>query len=310
MKNYLLIAACLFGLVLQTAQAKVALVIGNDDYAERYFGRLDNAVNDARTLTNKLQNLGFEVIKKENLTAAAMREALNEFSDRLARNNDVGLFYFAGHGIQHEGVNYLIPISARIERTSDAETEAINADLILNRMQDRAVNAKTNIFILDACRDNNLPNRGGSRGLASIARAKSFIAYATQPDTASSDNTARAGNGIFMQYFARRINEPLPIEQMFKNVIKDVRDATRQEQVPSYTYNLIDDFYFVAPSPPSTPAPILPSVTPPSPPRQAFEPEMVLIKKGCFQMGSPDGNNRTRAEPGRRDDETQIGRRV
>lgn len=275
MNKHPLIAGLLLALALPAAQAKVALVIGNDAYQGKTFQHLDKAVNDANILGKKLTELGFNVIERHDLSHEAMRKAIVDFSDALKKDNEVGLFYYAGHGMQIDGDNFLIPIEAIISREFEVKSEAINADLVLEAMTD--AKAKINIVILDACRENGFVKRGGARGLASIAHENTFIAYATQPNQTADD-------GIFMQYFAKWITEPLPIDQLIKQVISNVRDATNSEQVPSYTYNLVDEFYFKKPSI-ITPAPI-----PPSPPPTAqlpFEPPMVAITGGCFQMGSP-----------------------
>ncbi|MCK5924329.1 MAG: caspase family protein, partial [Methylococcales bacterium] len=223
---------------MQTAQARVALLIGNDNYSDKIFPQLDQAVNDTDRLANKLKALGFSVIQKENLSFEKMREAIREFNEALRENNEVGLFYYAGHGMQIDGDNYLIPVKAHISREFEVKTEAVNTELVLNAMYD--AKTKINLVILDACRDNIFSSRGASRGLANIARKNTFIAYATQPNESAED-------GTFMDFLATRITEKLSIDQMFKKVINDVREQTGGMQVPSFTYNLLTDFYFNAP---------------------------------------------------------------
>jgi hypothetical protein len=224
-------------MLLQTAEAKVALLIGNDAYASKNFGSLNLAIRDTEKLASKLKELGFTVIKKKNLNKEAMNEAMREFNDALTADNEVGLFYYAGHGMQIEGENYLIPLEANIIDASEVKTKAFHADAMLNAMIS-AKETKINLFILDACRNNNFTGgRGGSRGLANMARKNTFIAYATQSGDIAEDD------GVFMDYLSKRIAEPLPIDQMFKKVIKDVGDKTGGKQIPSYTYNLAQDFY-------------------------------------------------------------------
>ena len=305
------------GLCIQTAQARVALLIGNDNYNDKIFPELDQAVNDTDRLANKLKMLGFTVIQKENLSFEKMREAIREFNEALQKNNEVGLFYYAGHGMQIQGDNYLIPIKAHISREFEVKTEAVNTELVLNAMYD--AKTKINLVILDACRDNIFSSRGASRGLANIARKNTFIAYATQPNESAED-------GTFMDFLSNRITEKLSIDQMFKKVINDVREQTGGMQVPSFTYNLLTDFYFNPPEKTVTAfapmqihpsrinikpkkkrqallpsSPIVSKLVAPLPLESCLmiEPEMVNIKKGCYQMGS------TISEDSRSSDEKQ-----
>ncbi|MCK5729036.1 MAG: SUMF1/EgtB/PvdO family nonheme iron enzyme [Methylococcales bacterium] len=302
---------------MQTAQARVALLIGNDNYSDKIFPQLDQAVNDTDRLANKLKALGFSVIQKENLSFEKMREAIREFNEALRENNEVGLFYYAGHGMQIDGDNYLIPVKAHISREFEVKTEAVNTELVLNAMYD--AKTKINLVILDACRDNIFSSRGASRGLANIARKNTFIAYATQPNESAED-------GTFMDFLATRITEKLSIDQMFKKVINDVREQTGGMQVPSFTYNLLTDFYFnapeesvMAPTPtkiyasranilpkkkrqallPSTP--LISKLVVPLPVESCLmiEPEMVHIEGNCYNMGS------TGSEESRSSDEAQ-----
>lgn len=234
MRNFQLLVGVLFCLLLSDVQARVALLIGNNAYSNPTFPALDKAVSDAGRLADKLESLGFRVIKRNDLNAREMREAIREFHEALKANNEVGLFYYAGHGMQIEGDNFLIPLKTHITSEYEVEPEAIKADLVLNAMF--GARTKINLVILDACRDNAFATRGGKRGLAAVSRENTFIAYATQPNKTAED-------GTFMDYLSKWITEPLSIDQMFKKVINDVRDETRGEQVPSFNYNLIEDFF-------------------------------------------------------------------
>ena len=130
------------------AAQRVALVIGNSQYES---APLANPVNDATDMAAALTRLGFTVILKKNASQEAMEEALEDFGNRLKRGG-VGLFFYAGHGIQANGANYLIPVGARLKKESDLKYRAIDAGRILDEMQN--ANNGTNIVILDACRDN------------------------------------------------------------------------------------------------------------------------------------------------------------
>ena len=164
---------------------RLALVIGNSDYRE---APLRNPVNDARSMTRALQKLGFTVIAKENLTQEGMNEAVREFGDRLT-SGTVGLFYFAGHGMQVKGKNYLIPIQSGIKCEDEVPYRAFDANQVLAKM-DSARNG-LNLVILDACRNNPFERsfRAGQEGLAPMdAPSGTLIAYAAKPGMRSKDS--------------------------------------------------------------------------------------------------------------------------
>src|SRR5450631_2549940 len=133
------------------AETRIALVIGNSDYAS---GPLPNPANDAKLIGDALANLGFDVIARRNADQTTMKRAIQEFGARLekAGPDSVGLFYYAGHGVQLNGRNYLIPTTARIEREGDVEIEAVSADWVIEQM--RYARNRLNIVILYACRTN------------------------------------------------------------------------------------------------------------------------------------------------------------
>ena len=161
------------------SERRLALVIGNGAYAST---PLKNPVNDARAMAQALRGLGFDVIAHENASYKDMRRAVIEFGDRL-QGGGVGLFYYAGHGIQAGGRNYLIPVDATIKSESEIEVESIDVAAVLARME--TARNRLNIVILDACRDNPFGRsfRSSSRGLASVdAPTGTMIAYATAPD--------------------------------------------------------------------------------------------------------------------------------
>jgi hypothetical protein len=130
-------------------QKRIALVIGNSDYENA--GRLKNPINDARGMAESLTTLGFKVLKHEDLGRSDMKRVIDEFGSMLSQY-DVSLVFYAGHGIQVNGNNYLIPVDAKISSKSDVEYNAIDAGRILSKMED--AQSKTNIIILDACRNN------------------------------------------------------------------------------------------------------------------------------------------------------------
>jgi uncharacterized caspase-like protein len=151
---------------LLVSSERLALVIGNNSYQT---GPLKNPVNDAEDMGRVLSELGFRVILQKNVDRRAMEDAIRGFGRQL-RNGGVGLFYFAGHGIQVEGRNYLIPVNARIESESDVKYEAVDAGFVLGKMED--AQNQLNIVILDACRNNPYARyfRAANSGLAPWTR--------------------------------------------------------------------------------------------------------------------------------------------
>ena len=161
---------------------RVALIIGNSDYSANV-GPLRNPVNDARTMAQALEEVGFEVTRLENVKYREMREAVRDFGSRL-RKSDAALFYFSGHGVQFEGGNYLLPIGAEIEIPRHISYEALSENEVLAEMEG-GTKDRVNLVIVDACR-NNLVTRGfrsASKGLAQpeFHPSGSLIAYATAP---------------------------------------------------------------------------------------------------------------------------------
>lgn len=221
---------------------RVALVIGNADYK---LGPLLNPVNDARAMASALQATSFDVIKYENvLTMVDMKKAIREFGERI-QNGGVGLFYYAGHGMQVNGKNYLIPTQAEIYREEEVEYESLDVGFVLAQME--SAHNRMNIIILDACRDNPFARswRSAAQGLAFInAPAGTLIAYATAPGSVASDGTGN--NGLYTEEFLKQMNNSgLKIEDVFKNVRVGVMTRSNNQQTPWESSSLVGDFYFV-----------------------------------------------------------------
>ena len=181
-----------------TAERRMALVMGNAAYE---IGPLRNPVNDATDIATTLQQLSFQVTLLRDADLRTMLEGVDAFSRQL-RQGGIGLFYFAGHGLQVSGENYLIPVRARINREQDVPYEAVPVGRILGSMEDAANGF--NILILDACRDNPFARqwRSSQRGLAvTQAVAGSLIAYATAPGAVAVDGSGR--NGLYTTYVLR-----------------------------------------------------------------------------------------------------------
>jgi hypothetical protein len=221
-----------------------ALIIGNSRY--RYTAPLANPANDATDIAAALEKLGFAVALKVDASLRAMENEIKVFGRRL-RDGGVGLFYYAGHGVQVAGRNYLIPIDADVDSESDIRYEAVDAGRLLGKMED-AGNG-TNIIILDACRNNPFSSkfRSVARGLAKMdAPAGSLIAYSTAPGSVASDGEGR--NGLYTAKLLELIDtEGLTIEDCLKKVRIAVMDATGNKQVPWESSSLTVNFYFIEP---------------------------------------------------------------
>jgi uncharacterized caspase-like protein len=213
-------------------------------------------------MASALQTMDFAVTLLRDAELRRMREAIETFRQQL-RPGVVGLFYFAGHGLQVKGENYLVPIGARIAREQDVEFETVHVGRILGAMEDAANDI--NILILDACRNTPFARsaRALQRGLAvPQAITGSLIAYATAPGSVAADGAGR--NGVYTSHLLRNMRLPnVPIEQVFKNVRIDVMQETRSKQTPWETSSLTGSFMFTSaaeqPAPgPTSPRPPLP----------------------------------------------------
>ena len=221
-------------------QKRIALVIGNTNYE---LGALTNPENDAQDMAKVLSSLGFEVITGLNLTQQRFDEVIRDFGRRLQADS-VALFYYAGHAIQMNGENYLIPLQSGIQRQSDVRYKAVNVGQILSEME--SANNSLNIIILDACRDNPLPRsfRSGQQGLAKIDALKgTVIAYATSPGSLASDGEGR--NGLYTKHILSHIKtEGLTIEQLFKKVLQGVSSESGGQQTPWMSSSFTGEFSF------------------------------------------------------------------
>lgn len=225
------------------AGQRIALVIGNSAY--RNAPQLENPRNDAELMAGTLELAGFSVTRLIDADYRSLKRALVEFG-RSLRGPDIeaGLFYYAGHGVQVRGENYLIPVNAAITSEDEVDLEAINVNDFLRVMN--SSDAAVNIVILDACRDN--PFKGSSRsmgrGLAPIDAPKgTYIAYATAPGEVALDGAN--GNSPYTRALTRAIAEPgLPIERVFKKARVAVLEETGQKQVPWEVSSITGEFFF------------------------------------------------------------------
>jgi len=275
-------AACAMSASAAMAQKRFAFVIGNGGYAS--VPKLPNALNDAAATRSVLQEAGFDVVPATDASLAGLRSALDIFIDKVrqAGRGTTALVYYAGHAVQLDGSNYLLPVDIRPETSAGIPNQSLSLSDILRRLD--AAGALSKIVILDACRDNPFAARELSRGLAlqlvdgasdgirseaGLARVDSrsgtFVAFSTSPGSAAADGTG--ANSPFTTAFLKEVREPgLPVEQLFRRIRLSVHDATSGVQIPWDTSSLITDFSFfqraaASATSPQTPAAALGTVS-------------------------------------------------
>jgi uncharacterized caspase-like protein/opacity protein-like surface antigen len=253
-------AALAFDASAAIAQKRFAFVVGNGAY--RNVAALPNAINDANATATVLREAGFDVVPALDSTLSGLRGGLDNFIGKLqqAGPGATALVYYAGHAIQLDGANYLLPIDVRPETSANIPAQALSLSDILKRLD--ATGAVAKIVILDACRNNPFAAQDLARGLslqlvdgasdgirseAGLARIDSksgtFVAFATSPGSTAADGAG--ANSPFTTALLRQIREPgLPVEQLFRRVRLDVHDATSGQQIPWDTSSLITNFSF------------------------------------------------------------------
>jgi len=226
------------------ALPRFALVIGNSRYAE---APLRNPANDANAIAEELKRLGFAVSVQLDARRTVMEEGIRAFGGSVARQKGVGLFYFAGHGLQLSWRNFLVPVDAALERTDDVPRQAIDLTTLLDGLN-KAANPM-NIVILDACRDNPFGSElATAKGLSQMdAPLGTLLAYATAPGNVASDGGG--DNGLYTEHLLREMRTPeARIEDVFKRVRLGVRRASSGKQIPWESTSLEEDFYFLPPA--------------------------------------------------------------
>jgi uncharacterized protein len=298
-----------------TAGTRVALIFGNAKYQAAPV--LDNPTNDAEDLAKALRKMGFDVIEQRDASRDAMTKAIRDFSVHL-KGAEVALFYYAGHGLQMNGENYLIPVDAKIETQADVRFSAIN---LIDIQQEMDGSGRANVIILDACRNNPFIEklaRGGrslaGRGLNRIEATGvgSLIIFSTQPNNIALDGSGR--NSPFASALLKYVGTPdLEIRQMISKVRGDVLQATNQKQVPWDNSSLVGDVYLAGPglaektnekepvtaeqkpnTPPNTTAQNLPPETSRS--GKALNSEEMAPPDDCTRLAAP----RTSSDPAKK----------
>ncbi len=245
----LAILLCLAAAVGARAGGRVALVIGNAAYEEA--APLANPVNDAVDVAARLRGLGFRVIEGHDLEKRALERRIGEFADALA-GAEAGLFYYAGHGVQVDGRNYILPVDARLDGAVKLQLESVPIDQVLDIMEQQT---KTSLVFLDACRNNPFARSGAKStdraaraltGLAPFDAARgSFIAFSTAPGAVALDGTGR--NSPFAAALIAHIDRPgQSINDLMIAVRRDVVAATGGQQRPWEQGSLVERFEFVA----------------------------------------------------------------
>ena len=267
------------------ATKRMALVIGNSAYTSQ--DPLKNPANDAALIGRTLKSVGFEVDQHIDLSQKKIRRAILNFTRKVeaAGKDTIAVFYYAGHGIQVKGENYLIPVDADIKGEGDVAIESVALSRVLQSME--LTGAGVNIIILDACRNNPfIKKRGGGRGLARVdTPTGSIIAYSTKPGATAAD-----GDGINSPYslaLAEMIKKPgMPVEKAFKLVRIKVLEMTNNAQVPWEDTSLLQDVSFAPASsgPATTPStltgPVPPVTTTPPVKSPPFQPPANTLADG------------------------------
>lgn len=220
---------------------RIALIIGNANYPD---SPLKNPVNDANAVQERLSRLGFKILKRTDATNRSMEDGLNEFSSHL-NTCEVALFFFAGHGMQIGGKNYLTAIDTDFDKEIDAKYSSLPLDKVIEVMENGT--GQTDIIILDACRNNPYERRwrgAESRGLAPVYAPKGMIiGYATSPGQVAYDGDGE--NGAYTDAFLKHVSTPdITIEDLFKRVRNTLSSSTRGRQISWEHTSLMGDFYF------------------------------------------------------------------
>ncbi|MBJ7405831.1 MAG: caspase family protein [Bradyrhizobium sp.] len=228
---------------LQGPEQRVALVIGNANY--RNAPQLANPDDDAQSIAQFLNSAGFEVVAATDLTQDDMLRVVQDFSAKVASRgpNTVAMVYYAGHGVQLAGENYLVPVDAKVSSPTELVNNSVRLVDVMSTLE--TIPSRMRIVILDACRNNPFPEvNDAGRGLAIVdAPNGSIVGYSTAPGTEALDGTD--GHSPYTQAFLKVAREPnVPIEQLFKRVRLQVNQTTSGAQIPWESSSLTSDFTF------------------------------------------------------------------
>jgi Caspase domain len=223
---------------------RVALVIGNAAYAGN--AALTNPGNDAKAMGDTLRSLGFTVVEVRDGSKAQMMQAIVNVKTALQGKQAIGMLYYAGHGLQVDWRNYMVPIDAKLSKVSEVPEQTVELSQVIDAF--KAAGNRMNIVVLDACRDNPFAGTSTGKGLAQLdAPPGTFLAYATAPGNVAEDGDAKTANGLYTQFLLQELKKPqAKIEDVFKRVRLNVRQQSQGRQIPWESTSLEDDFFFNA----------------------------------------------------------------
>jgi len=259
-----------------SAEKRIALVIGNNDY--RNVPKLQKAVNDARAVGDTLKALGFEVMVAENQTRQGFTESLLAF-DNAVQQGDTAFFFFAGHGFEIAGQNYLLPTDIPAATAGQQELvrdSSILADRIIERLQNRG--ARTAILVFDACRNNPFERKGtraleGRGGLAAMSALPegAFSIFSAGPQQTALDRLSNSDsnpNSVFTRVFIKELAKPgatlVQVAQRTRRTVSEMAETVKHKQIPAYFDQMVDDVFLNGRSPDSEPAAVTTSGEPPT----------------------------------------------
>ena len=221
---------------------RIALVIGNSAYPGR--AALLNPANDARAMGDTLRSLGFTVVQVLDGHKEQMAQAIARVNEGLRGKQGVGMLYYAGHGLQLDWRNYMVPVDARLAGTGDVALQTVDVNRVMDAFKDAG--NRLNILVLDACRDNPFDNQLATKGLAPVdAPPGTFMAFATTAGNVADDGDASSGNGLYTEFLLQELKKPAArVEDVFKRVGLQVRQKSGGRQVPTTSTNLDEEFTF------------------------------------------------------------------
>jgi Caspase domain len=246
--KFLIPAAILVGASPSLAESRLALVIGQSAY--KSVPALPNPANDAKAMTQLLSDSGFKLLSASDLSQSELRAKVSEFAGEVAANgaDTVALMFYAGHGLQIDGENFLVPVDVDPKGEADIPIQAVRLNDILNTLN--SVPSKMRILLLDACRNNPFPelNKSAGHGLAivdaRIGAPGTFLSFSTSPGAEAEDGDG--ANSPYTTALLSAAKEPAPIEDMFKRVRLSVNKVTDGRQTPWDSSSLTEDFRFVS----------------------------------------------------------------
>ncbi|MGE0675200.1 MAG: caspase family protein [Methylibium sp.] len=221
---------------------RVALVIGNAAYPGP--AALVNPVNDARAMSATLKTLGFTVVDLKDASLSQMSQAVAQVRQSLAGKKGIGVLYYAGHGLQVDFRNFMVPVDAQLGSAADVPRQTVDVSQVIDAF--REAGNRMNILVLDACRDNPFSDKASAKGLAPLdAPSGTFLAYATAPGNVAADGDPGSTNGLYTGYLVKELQKPATkIEDVFKRVRLQVRQHSKGRQIPWESTSLEEDFYF------------------------------------------------------------------